>query len=206
MTKEMLVIGAGGHCRVVVETAQLLGHEIKGIIDLDFSGQNEEILGVSVIGGWDQLEKEDSHDIVCALAIGDGETRKRTYEKLESLGIECRTLVHPEAWVSPSASLGNGTWVGPKALIHSEAVLGHGAIINSVAIIEHECQVGAFSHIAPGAKLGGRVRIGELTLVGTGAILLPKIVVGDSVSIGAGSIVTREVESGQRVVNLDERL
>lgn len=136
------------------------------------------------------------------LGIGGVAMRRELIE----LGIpDTVTVVHPRAWVSPTARLGRGVYVGPGAIIHTRAVLADWAIVNSGAVIEHECLIGENTHIAPGSVLGGATRVGCDTLVGIGSRTIPGICIGSRCTIGAGSVVVRDVPDGLRTMGVPAR-
>ena len=147
------------------------------------------------------------------LAIGGIAIRRRVLEEIalieKSTSAQATyvalTLVHPTAYVSPTAEIGQGVYIGPKAVVHAFANVGNHAIINSGAIVEHECVIGENSHIAPGAVLGGNVRVGRDTLVGIGSRVLPGIQVGAGATVGGGATVVRTVVAGSTVVGVPAR-
>jgi acetyltransferase EpsM len=139
------------------------------------------------------------------LCVGDVGVRRRVIETPGFDWDRGATVVHPAAFVSPSAVLGRGVFVGPGAVVHSRAVVGDHAIVNSGAIVEHDCVVGENSHVAPGAVLAGASRVGRDVLVGVGARVLPRLVVGDGATIGGGAAVVSDVGAGVCVKGVPAR-
>ena len=147
---EIILIGGGGHALVVAEAAQAAHLGVAGFVD-DTADPLLARLGVARHLGPLSVLGQFSHAVI--LCVGDIAARRR----LAASGLRlspAATVVHPAAWVSPSATLGGGVFVGPGAVVHTRARIGDHAIINSGAIVEHECVVGAHAHIAPGAALG----------------------------------------------------
>lgn len=183
--RSLVVYGAGGHGQVVAEAARLAGMAVLGFLDDRPDGA----------AGGNLLCPDDPRlDRACFhVAIGDNAARRAVTARLRQEGRAIARVIHPTAFVSPTATLGDGVFVGPCAVIHAYAILDEGAIANSAAVIEHHCNVGAFAHVAPAAALGGNVTVGELTLVGLGARIVPGVVVGRSSVVGAGAAVIRDV-------------
>lgn len=191
----IILIGGGGHALVVAEAAQAAHLGVAGFVD-DTADPLLARLGVARHLGPLGALRGFSHAVI--LCVGDIAARRR----LAASGLRlspAATVVHPAAWVSPSATLGGGVFVGPGAVVHTRARIGDHAIINSGAIVEHECVVGAHAHIAPGAALGGNVSVGPGVLVGLGARVLPGVAIGDGAVVGAGAVVVRDVAEGRRV-------
>lgn len=190
MAEGVVVVGAGGHGRVVADAVRLLGHPIRGFLDDSDPGSRNPHPDVEVIGSLEILS--DLPDELVH-GIGDNATRQAVATRRPDIWM---VVVHPEAVVAQSARLDTGAVVLAGAIVQVDVTVGSGAIVNSGAIVEHDCRVGRFSHIAPHATLTGAVTIGERTLVGAGATIAPGCVVGDDVVIGAGAVVIRDVPSG----------
>lgn len=181
----LLIFGAGGHGRVLVDAA-LLTHQWSRIVVSDRKlpdGQSELLPGVDLLTVAAALTLCPSVHV----AIGNNQFRQKEagawgHERLVS-------VVHPAAVVSTFSSLGAGCFVAAGAVIGPSAHLGMGVIVNHGAVVDHDVEVGSFSHIAPNASLGGHVKLGQRVLVGSGAVVLPSIVMGDDVTVGAGSVV-----------------
>lgn len=130
-----------------------------------------------------------------AVCVGaeHGYARSMTSAGLERLGMKRLDLVHPSAFIDPSAHLGAGCQVMPRAVVHKFVVVGEDVIINTAAVVDHECTIGDGAHIMGGAAISGRVQVGRFASVGTNATVLPDIRIGEGAYIGAGAVVTRDV-------------
>lgn len=203
MPTELLVIGAGGHAKVVIEASQVVNPACHIFLaDQDILKKGEMLLGnipIRILGNWGALP-EQYH-----VAIGDNQVRQQVSIVAQEQGKQLFTIVHPDAYVSPSASLESGVFVAAKAVIAAEAKIGEGCIINHGTIIDHDCCLGSYSHIAPNSTLSGGVKVGQGCLVGAGATLLPMVKVGDHAIIGAGAVVTCDVPDNQVVVGVPGR-
>jgi len=185
----VMVLGAGGHAKVVIRTLELLGYQIVGVFDDDPSKCGKFILGYPVQGALEEALDTDCRNAV--LAIGDNAIRQRAVERLGALN--WITAVHPDAWVDPSAVLGNGVMVFAGAVIQADAVIGDHVIINTCASVDHDCLLGDFVHVAPGAHLAGQVTVGAGVLIGIGGVAAPGTRIGDWSVIGAGGSVVEDI-------------
>lgn len=191
-----VIVGAGGHCRTVIECLESSGRSVKGILDLDYSGRDESILGVKVVGPYTRLrELWGPEQVNVVLGIGDNEKRKAVYREIKLFGYSLPLVAHSASNISKSAIIRNGCLIGPGCIINAEAVIGENTIINTGAIIEHEVRVGINSHICPGVAVAGRVVIGKNSFVGIGARVIERVRIGDNVCVGAGSVVLDDVKS-----------
>jgi sugar O-acyltransferase (sialic acid O-acetyltransferase NeuD family) len=201
-SKALIIIGAGGQARVVIDVASELNIKIVGIIDVNFQDKAERILGFQVLGDFAALNQYPPHQVDIAIALGDSHLRSEYYEKVIRHGYRVITMIHPTAIVSRNAKIGNGVFINAGVIINAGAVIQDNSIINTGVIIEHETVVGKHCHIAPGVKLAGRVKIGDNTFVGIGSTIIDKIMIGDNVVIGAGSVILRDVDSKSTVVGI----
>lgn len=194
----LVIIGAGGHAGVVIDTVNARDClRIHGLVDQDQKLWRSRRYGCDVLGGDDLLAGIFAAGVHGAfLGIGmvrPSSLRRTCAEKAARLGFRFPSLTHPTAWISPSATLGEGAFVGPMAVVNSGAVLGSHAIVNSGAIVEHDCRVGDFSHVASGACLAGGVSVGTETLIGARAVVREGLSIGSRALIGAGAVVVRPV-------------
>lgn len=205
MARRCVILGGGGHARVVLEalraskTASPLG-----IVDPALEG---EVDGLQVLGGDEVLHTlpKGTLFVVGLGAVRDNKPRRVLFEKALSCGLEPLTVAHPSAFVSLSAVLEPGCVVLPRAVVNAGAHIGANAIINTGAIVEHDCVVGAHAHIATGAVLCGQVRVGALAHVGAGAVVRQGAMVGTAAVVGAGAVVVNEVPDDALVLGIPAR-
>ncbi len=194
---QLLVIGAGGHARVVIDVARAAG--FNPIAALDPASVGSICNGVDVIGGDSLADSMFANGVRHAVvAIGDNALRSKFGKRLRDIGFELPPIAHPSAILSPSARIGDGTVIMPLAVVNAAATIGTMVIVNTGAVIEHDCVIGDGAHIAPGCRLGGTVLVGRETLIGIGSVVRPGAHVGDHATIGAGSTVIENID-GHRV-------
>jgi len=190
------VVGAGGHAKVVISALQARGWEVLAAYDDDPAKLGTLVRGVPVRGRLADLRDEPATRAVAA--IGDNAARRGVVERFGR--VEWVSVVHPAAWVDPSAKVGPGTVVFAGAVIQAEAAVGAHVIVNTGATIDHECRVGDYAHVAPGALLSGGVRVGQGALLGTGSSFSPRISIGQWARIGVGAVLVADVPDGAVMV------
>jgi UDP-perosamine 4-acetyltransferase len=200
----IIVIGAGGHAKVVIEALRAMGRTVTGLIAPAPVGTL--VLGVPVLGNDSMLPRLRAEGIADAvLGVGDNRVRDALAEHLLALGFDLPPVLHPAAWISPSSVLGAGVVVLQQAAVSAETVFGRAALINSGAVVEHDSEIGGAAHVAPGCALAGHVRVGARTLVGIGSVVRPEIVIGSDAIVGAGSVVVFDVPAGATVMGCPAR-
>ena len=181
----MILYGASGHAKVIIDTLEALGKRIDWIVDDDES--RKELLGYEV------RRNTGKYD-AAIISIGNCQIRK---DKVHELDVKTwETAIHPSAVVSPRARLGEGTVVMAGALINACANVGRHCIVNTGASIEHDVEVSDYVHVAPRATLAGGVTVGEATWIGAGSVVKQGIHIGKNCMIGAGSVVVKNIPDG----------
>jgi sugar O-acyltransferase (sialic acid O-acetyltransferase NeuD family) len=198
-TRRPIVIwGARGHALVLTDFLSQAGYRVIAFFDNDAEATSP-VKGVPIHHGergftrWMATEKR--RGVAFAVAIGGdrGRDRLEIQERLIDAGMRAATLIHPDAVVARSATLGDGSQILAGSIVGPGARLGAATIVNTSASVDHECVLGDGVHIAPGAVLAGCVRVGRCVFVGAGAIVLPRISIGDGACVGAGAVVTKDV-------------
>jgi sugar O-acyltransferase (sialic acid O-acetyltransferase NeuD family) len=202
MTVLVDVVGAGGHAKVVLALLHACGLPVGVVVDANADLQGQTILGHTIESEQALRVAPDRRVVV---AVGHNAARKRVVEQLTAQGHRFAALVHPTAWVAPTARIDDGAVVFAGAIVQPDVVVGAHAILNTGSSVDHDVVVGAFAHVAPGARLCGAVHVGEGALVGVGAAIIPAVRVGAWSVIGAGAAVTRDVEGGVTVVGVPAR-
>jgi len=195
----IIVYGGGGHGKALIDLIRVLGtYPIVGIVD-DDPIVSSSIMGVPVLSGGNILElliEKGVHLAINAVGgIGNIQSRIKVFERLSHAGFTCPTLIHPTAFVEPSATLSDGVQVMPHAYVGSETHVGFGVIINTGAIVSHDCTLGDYSNLSPGAILAGEVSVGSATLIGMGVTVNLRVKVGELARIGNGSTIKQDVPS-----------
>jgi sugar O-acyltransferase (sialic acid O-acetyltransferase NeuD family) len=193
--EELVVIGAGGHAKMVIEAARSRT-ELRVVACLDLQTSLTECLGVRVFEESDETIDSFLRSGSCFfVALGDNRLREKITKQLVTKGCRIATIIAASATVSPSASIGEGTVVMPKATIGASARVGKGAIVNTASSIDHDTLIEDFVHIAPGCHLAGNVKVDAGSMLGIGTCVVPSIHIGAWATLGANSTVIRDVPS-----------
>lgn len=193
------IYGSGGQGRVVAELAIANGFDDINFFDDRFPELNQ-MKHWDVCGDFSSLlDTVEQYDIV-VVALGDNKLRVKKSELLQKKGAKMPPLIHPMAYVSSSATIGNGTVVFANSTLSAFSQCGNACIINHNVSVDHDSVLSDGVHIAPGAILAGNVRVGKETFVGLGAKILPNLVIGSNAIIGAGATVINCVANNRLVV------
>jgi acetyltransferase EpsM len=189
----IVVIGQGGHSKVIRDIILSSHHQIIGYLDDRYDQLKEE--GSIFYGPVSAANEiiECFGDVKFVIAIGNNQVRKAISDRLGLDDSSYATLLHQTAVVSPTATLGYGTVVMANAVINADARIGNHAIINTGAIVEHDNGIGDYVHISPKAILTGSVTIEDGTHIGAAAVLIPQTKVGAWSIIGAGTTVINDL-------------
>ncbi len=205
----IVLLGGGGHAKVLAGLLQKTGWDIAGYTDKVDRG---DLLGVRYLGTDARLGDLLAGEPGCAAALGlgkldAGDTRLALALRLTALGFAMPAIVSPHAVVNRDVDLGAGTVVCDGVVVGSGTRAGRACILNTHATIDHDCRLGDDVHVAPGAVLCGGVAVGDHCLVGSGACVIQGVRIGPRVLVGAGATVVDDLtEPGNYVGSPARRL
>lgn len=201
-----IIIGGGGHTRVLLGVLRLMGEEVAGILTQDSTIVGNSIMDAIVLGTDGKYTVDKArHTIVNGVGNkasrnGPGlEIRAVVDARYAGLGFEMATIIAPNANIMPDVKIGTGAQIMAGATLQPGVIIGDGAIINTNASVDHDVIIGNHTHVAPGAILCGGVQIGELTHIGAGATILQGLKIGKNCVIGAGVTLMKNVGDGEVV-------
>ncbi len=197
--KGLVIIGAGGHAKVVASTALASGVPVRGFLDDNPALVNKKIGHYAVLGEIAQLGFKNFTAVV--FGLGNNHLRKNLALQYQQSS-QWPVLIHPHAYVHPSAKLGQGTVVFAGAIIQPDVEIGEHCIINTGATVDHDCRIGSYSHLAPGVHLAGTVTLGEGVFLGIGSVVIPEIQIGDWVQVAAGAAVVNSIPALKKVMGV----
>ena len=194
----LLVIGAGGHAKVVIDAAEAAGHTIAGVVGTP--SDVSEILGHPVV---------DSADDVAAdgfvVAVGDNRTRAGIFAEYVAAGLKPAVVAHPSLVLGSDVTIGEGTFVAPGVIVNTGARIGSNVILNTGCSVDHDVIIGDHAHVGPRVALCGGVQLGEGVLLGVGACAVPCATVGAWSVIGAGAAVVDDLPANSVCVGVPAR-
>jgi len=194
-----VVVGAGGHARVVADIIRLSErYIIIGYLDdVHPERHGSAWNGATILGGLDQLEGLSAAGVRAAfVAVGDGDARLRLAARLRSVGFEVPVLAHPSAVAAKDVTIGAGTVLAAGAIVNPGARLGADVIVNTAASVDHDCVIDDGVHVACGARLAGQVQVGRASWIGIGAIVKERVRIGTGTLVGAGALVLDDLPDG----------
>lgn len=192
----IVVVGGGGHAKVVISILRKLKHHrILGYTDLKDQG---EVLSVPYLGCDEELAAlaGGPNKLSAVLALGQvglGKARCELWERLNLPALSFPLIVSPNAVVNEAVSGGEGGVIMDGAVINSGATLGRGAIVNTNSTIEHDVVLDDWVHVAPGATISGGVAVGRFSMIGAGATVIEGIRIAASCMVGAGATVVHDL-------------
>lgn len=189
--EKILIFGAGGHGKVVLDILLETDVDVIGFLDDDRNKIDFKIRGIKVLGGFSYLENKKNIGI--ALGIGDNKIRENIFKAVKKIQLPLASAIHPKTVISKNVQLGQGVVVMAGVVINPGAILGDGVVVNTGATVDHDCYLKKFSQVWPGAHLAGSVRVGEFSYIGTGASIVNNIKIGKNVIIGAGAAVVSDI-------------
>lgn len=192
MNKQLTIIGASGHGKVIADIALQL-NRYDSINFLDDNSSLSEVMGIPVVGRTsDFISYVGISDMI--VAIGNACIRRQWIEKLHASGARIPMLLHPHSVIGTNVAIGSGTVVMAGAVINPDTVIGEGCIINTCASVDHDCTLENYVHVAVGAHLAGGVFVKENTWIGAGAVIRNNIHINEECMIGAGAVVVKDID------------
>jgi sugar O-acyltransferase (sialic acid O-acetyltransferase NeuD family) len=189
--EKLLIVGAGGHGKVVCDIARLLG-QWKSISFLDDDKTKNNSTGMDIIGGFDEVQKYiGTHDII--IAFGNNAKRKEYFNIAEKLGASIPSLIHPKTTLAENVIIGAGTVIVAGVIINTHSKIGKGCIINTASSVGHDNKIDDFVHIASGSTLAGTVHVKTGSWLGLACIISNNISITNDCVIAAGAVVVSNI-------------
>lgn len=189
MAKEVIIIGSGGHAKVIADIIEKSGDRVVGFLDDNINLNGEAIYkDKKVLGTTNDIEKYQEYYFI--IGIGNNQVRKNISNKYN---LKWYKAIHPTAIIANCVRIGEGTAIMAGAIINPNTVIGNHCIINTKASVDHDNLLEDYIHISPGATLAGTVKIKELTWICAGATVINNIKIEKNSIIGAGAVVIKNI-------------
>lgn len=205
MGRSILIVGGGGHGRVVADAARLSGQWGRIAFVDDLYPVLDSAGSWPVIGTVAELDLLASEWGEAVIAIGNNTTRIAVLESAKTCGFDIVSVIHPSAQIAEDVTIGEGTVVFANAVVNTGSVLGNACIVNTAVTVDHDDQIGTGVHLSPGVHLAGDVKIGDRSWIGIGAVVIQGCSVGHDVMVGAGAVVTKDIDNGLTVMGVPAR-
>lgn len=194
MTKNLILVGGGGHCKSVIEAAESAGYNILGVLDTP-ENVGKQVLAYSVIGTDDDIPQyvDKAEFVITVGFIKNPAIRIKLYNKVKAAGGRLATIIASTAHVSKYSELGEGTVIMHHAFVNAGAKIGDNCIINTFVNIEHDAEVGNQCHISTGTMVNGECKIGENCFIGSQSVCANCIEIASDIIVGAGSVVRKSI-------------
>lgn len=202
--KTLIIIGAGGHGRVVADCAKSIGCYTNIMFLDDCFAERKNNHAWQVVGpieNW--LKYLNSADFI--VAVGNNTLRASLLQQLIAAKANITTLIHPSAVVSKQATIADGVVVFANAVINIGTRIDEGCIINTGATIDHDCHIHDYCHISPGVNVAGGVEIGSYSWLGIGSTVIEYITIAQNTQTGAGAVVTKATKNNTLYVGIPAR-
>jgi len=204
LKNNVVVYGAGGHGKVVLDILLESGVDVLGFLDDDQERVGQIVNGHKILGDFAYLDNDRSVSV--ALGIGNNEIRRNIYEKLSQSNVNVTTAIHPKATLSKEITIGRGVVIMAGAIINPSVVIEDGVVVNTGASVDHDCHLEKFVQVWPGAHIAGTVRIGECSYIGMGANVIQNINIGKNVVVGAGAAVVDHIPDDVLAVGVPAKI
>jgi UDP-perosamine 4-acetyltransferase len=195
MNQPVILIGGGGHAKVLIEALRKQNFQILGFVDPAFS-KNQAFSGVFCIGNDEDIKSHAPETVLLVNAVGSvnvTDVRRRIFEKFKAQGYTFANVIHPSAVIAADVHIGEGVQVMAGTVLQPGTVIGNNTILNTRSSIDHDCKIGNHVHVAPGVTLSGNVVIGDGCHIGTGASVIQGITIEENCLVAAGTAIYKNI-------------
>lgn len=189
MPKNVVIIGAGGHAKVIADIITKSNDNVIGFLDDNLDIQSKTIyLNKTVLGTTKDIDKYKEYYFI--IGIGNNNIRENI---ANSYDLKWYTAIYPNAIIANEVSIEEGSVVMAGSIINTGTKIGKHCIINTKSSLDHDNIIENYVHISPGATLAGTVHIKEKTWICAGATIINNITIAKNNIIGAGSVVIKDI-------------
>jgi sugar O-acyltransferase (sialic acid O-acetyltransferase NeuD family) len=205
-----ILLGAGGHAKVLLDTLLCMSTDVAGLTDINYSQLGyDQVLGVPVLGDDSVVLAMDSDSVLLINGIGGihaNETRRLVFERFKTECYRFKSVIHPSAAIGRECTLGEGVQILAGAIIQPGCTIGDDTIVSTRASVDHDCTLGRHVHLSPGTTLSGEVFVDDCAHIGTGASVIQQVKIGSGSTVAAGATVISDVPDGATVAGVPARV
>lgn len=200
--KNLIILGAGGFAKSIVDTLEGSQYNIIGFIDSFKKGEHQgyKILANSI----EELEKKEGY--IYFIGIGEPKLREEYYNKLKKYNLTLANIIDKTAILSRNIKIGEGVFIGKMVIVNADAILEDNVVLNTRSLIEHGNHIGAHTNISTNSVLNGDVKVGQSTFIGSCTVVNGQISIGNNSIIGSGSVVIKDIEDNVVVAGSPTRI
>lgn len=208
MTTPLVVIGAGGHGREILDIVEAVNRvepmfELRGVVD--DRGDEHGLLArrrVSLLGGVEVLSQLKGSYVI---GVSDPDARRALDKQATDAGLVSATLVHPTVVLGSDLSIGPGFVAAAGAQLTTNVTVGRHVQLNIGATVSHDCELGDYVTLSPGSHVSGNVRLGAGVTLGVGAVVRQGVCIGEGTFVGAGAVVVSDLPPGVTAMGVPAR-
>lgn len=194
--KKVIVIGSGGHAKVVIDILQEMEDvEIVGITSTSLDA-GSLFFNYPVIGDDCKLVEYSNADYIIAIGLGgyrDNNLRAHVYNYVKGLGFNFINAIHPSAVISKSVIIGEAVVIFPGVIINTDVKIGNNSIIATGSTVDHETVIGNNVLVSAGVTIGAYATICDNSLIALGSSVISGVRIGENALVAAGAVVTKNV-------------
>lgn len=200
--QSVILLGAGGHAKVVLDLLHLLQHSVLGVTDPLLKRQGiREWRGLEVLGDDQAITIHSPDQVVLANGIGSlpGQHQRKTlYDNWTMHGYTFITLVHPSVLLGEGVQLTSGVQIMAGAVIQADTRIDENTLINTGVCVDHDCKIGKHCHLAPGAVLSGNVTVSNECHIGPASCVVQGCHLGKGAILGAGTTLLNHLPANNK--------
>ena len=181
--------GTGREVHEIVSSMDPLHERWEELIFVDDVTEERELYGSRIMSFETLSRSLDASEVEFVVAVGEPRSRELLYDRVVSRGYSLATVVHPSAFVAPSARLGHGAFVKMQSIVSSDAVLEDNVFVQADVIVGHDVHVGAHTQISAFSHIAGNASLGERCYLGVRSSVREECVMGDDVVVAMGGVV-----------------
>ena len=207
MTKNLIIIGAGGCAREVAWLIEDINNKsaewnLLGYVEEYEENIGKELNGYNILGTYQWIKENSNKEIYYVCAVADPHLKQRLCQKAEELGLKAAILIHPDVKISKYNEIGEGSIICAGCIITVNAKIGKHVIISVNSTVGHDAVIGNYTTVLPNVNISGNVTIGRNGYIGTNSAIINRINIGENVILGAGAIVTKDIPSNCTAVGV----